>query len=87
MKKFFVILTTVLVMVLIGINLCDTATAKEFTDEELVETFLLDEYGDDYDELVINRTDDKYVYYMTYCDDEVNHCGCINRSYYTHKYE
>lgn len=86
MKKFFVIIT-LLVMVLGAINLGKAATTKEFTDKELVEVYLSEKYGNDYDELVIIDCDEERISYMTYCDDEINHCGAINRSYYTHKYE
>jgi hypothetical protein len=75
---------------MIGINLRDTkcVEAKEYSDKELVEIYLVDEGKNDYDKLVINSRD-KYISYMTFDDDNElpTHVGSINRSYYTHKYE
>lgn len=84
MKKILVTWIAISIIVLAGINVVN-AVNKDMTDKEIAESYVIEEYGEEY-YVEMTRSDEDFIRFDVYLDGDRKYLTSIDRDHYTNKY-
>lgn len=87
MKKLLVAYVAIAIAVLVGINVVH-GVEKESPDEYLMNRYILDNYGAEYEGVLWDDvSDEEFIKFEVTLNGEGKYISSINREYYQHLYD
>lgn len=84
MKKTTIIKVIMITLALMAGYICGSITGQQnagLTDEELIEAYIIDEYGNGNYEIEITDRNGEFVDYFVYKDGHIAYCCTTNMGY------